>query len=144
MLGINVVAAATDGEARFLATSGRQSFASLRRGMPTTLPPPNPDFEKDVVPFGRIPLEEATSIAMVGSPATVHDGIRRFVAQTTPDELIVVSHIYDHAARLRSYEIVAELIESLGSSLSSCPWSSAGPPVPGLVNCHAPFVIRHV
>ena len=77
MLGINVVAAATDDEARFLATSGRQSFASLRRGMPTTLPPPNRDFEKEVLPFGRIPLEEATSIAMVGAPATVHDGIRR-------------------------------------------------------------------
>ena len=101
LLGINVVAAATDGEARLLATSGRQSFASLRRGMPTTLPPPNPVFERDVVPFGRIPLEEATSIAMVGSPATVHDEIRRFVAQTTPDELIVVSHIYDHHARVR-------------------------------------------
>ena len=54
MLGINVVAAATDDEARFLATSRPQSFASLRRGMPTTLPPPNRDFEKDVVPFGRI------------------------------------------------------------------------------------------
>ena len=110
MLGINVVAASTDDEARFLATSGRQSFASLRRGMPTTLPPPNRDFEKEVLPFDRIRLEEATSIAVVGAPATVHDGIRRFIAQTSPDELIVVSHIYDHAARLRSYEIVAELM----------------------------------
>src|SRR4051812_1332903 len=71
MLGVNVVAAETDGEARFLATSGRESFANLRRGMPTTLPPPNREFEKDVVSFGSLPLEEVNSIAMVGSASTV-------------------------------------------------------------------------
>jgi len=103
--GDRVVAADTDDEARLLATSGRESFASLRRGTPIALPPPNPAFEKDVVPFGRLPLAEVTSIAMVGSPATVREGIRAFVAQTTPDELMIVSHIYDHAARVRSYEI---------------------------------------
>jgi luciferase family oxidoreductase group 1 len=111
MLGINVIAAGTDDEARFLATSGRQAFANLRRGMPTTLPPPNRDFEKDVVPFGGVPLEEVTSISMVGAPLTVHDGIRRFAGQTAADELIVVSHIYDYDARVRSYEIVSELID---------------------------------
>ena len=88
-----------------------RAFANLRRGMPTTLPPPNRDFEKDVVPFGRVPLEEVTSISMVGAPPTVHDGIRRFAGQTAADELIVVSHIYDYGARVRSYEIVSELID---------------------------------
>ena len=107
MLGVNVVAADTDEEARLLATSGRQAFASLRRGMPTTLPPPNRDFEKDVVPFRGIPLEEIQSVSIVGSPATVRDDLRDFIARTQADELILVSHIYDHAARLRSYEIVA-------------------------------------
>jgi luciferase family oxidoreductase group 1 len=114
MLGINVVAAHTDSEARFLATSGRESFASLRRGMPTTLPPPNREFERDVVPFGAIPLQEVTSVAMVGSAATVTDGLRRFIALTVPDELIVVSHIYEHAARVRSLEILAEIGPALG------------------------------
>jgi luciferase family oxidoreductase group 1 len=109
ILGVNVVAAVTDDEARFLASSGRQSFANLRRGMPTTLPPPSKEYEKDVVTFGQIPLTEVTSIAMVGSPATVKAGIEAFVAQTHPDELMVVSHIYDHAARVRSYEIAAEV-----------------------------------
>ena len=109
ILGVNVVAADTDDEGRFLATSGRESFASLRRGMPTTLPPPNRAFEKDVMPFGSLPLHEITSIAMVGSPATVLDGFRRFIAQTKPDELMVVSHIYDHQARVRSLEIVADV-----------------------------------
>jgi luciferase family oxidoreductase group 1 len=107
MLGINVVAADTDEDARLLATSGRQAFASLRRGMPTTLPPPNRDFEKDVVPFRGIPLEEFQSVSIVGSPTTVRDDLRDFIARTQADELILVSHIYDHAARLRSYEIVA-------------------------------------
>ena len=108
MLGINVVAADTDAEARFLATSGRESFANLRRGMPTTLPPPNRAFEKDVIPFGTIPLEEMSLIAFVGTRSTVADGLRRFVDATKADELIAVSHIYDHAARVRSLEILAD------------------------------------
>ena len=75
--------------------------------MPTTLPPPKREFERDIVPFGAIPLEEVTSVAVVGSPTTVADGLRRFAAATEPDELIVVSHIYEHAARVRSIEILA-------------------------------------
>ena len=108
ILGINVVAAETDEEARFLATSGRESFANLRRGMPTKLPPPNRAFEKDVVTFGRLPLEAVTSIAMVGSASTVLEGFRRFIALTAPDELMIVSHIYDHGARVRSFEIASQ------------------------------------
>lgn len=109
ILGVNVVAADTDDEARFLATSGRQAFANLRRGMPTPLPPPNREFEREVTPFGVIPLEEVQSVSMVGAPATVREGLDRFVARTRPDEIIVSAQIYDHAARLRSYEIVADL-----------------------------------
>ena len=109
MLGVNIVAAETDDEAMFLATSGRQSFANLRRGMPTTLPPPNRDYERDVVPFRGIRLEEAQSISIVGSPTTIRADLEAFIERTRPDELIVVSHIYDHRARLRSYEIVADI-----------------------------------
>jgi luciferase family oxidoreductase group 1 len=113
ILGVNVVAADTDDEARFLASSGRQSFANLRRGMPTTLPPPSREYEKDVVTFGQIPLAEVTSIAMVGSPGTVLSGLKAFVAETGPNEVMVVSHIYDHGARMRSYEIAAEVGQQL-------------------------------
>jgi luciferase family oxidoreductase group 1 len=109
ILGINVVAAPTDEEARWLASSGRQAIASLRRGMPIPLPPPSREYERDVTPFGSLPLHEVTSISMVGSPATVREGIRAFAEQTSADELMVVSHIYDHAARVRSYEIVADI-----------------------------------
>jgi luciferase family oxidoreductase group 1 len=113
MLGVNIVAADTDDEARFLATSGRQAFASLRRGLPTTLPPPNREFESDVLPFKGTRLEDAQSISIVGSADTVRGDLEAFIERTRPDELIVASHIYDHAARLRSYEIVA----GIGSSL---------------------------
>ena len=107
---MNVVAADTEEEARFLASSGREAFANLRRGMPTTLPPQSKVFEKDVVPFGQLPLAEVTSIAMVGSPPTVRDGLREFTSQTAADEIMIVSHIYDHEKRVRSYEIASSLV----------------------------------
>lgn len=109
ILGVNVIAAATDEEARFLATSGRQAFAALRRGMPIPLPPPNREFEREAVPFGQIPVDEIPSVAMIGSPATVREGLEHFVALTKPDELMVHTQVYDYAARLRSYELLAEL-----------------------------------
>jgi luciferase family oxidoreductase group 1 len=116
ILGINIIAAATDDEARFLASSGRQSFASLRRGAPIQLPPPSREFEADAKPHGTIVLEQARSIAFVGASAMVLDGLRDFVAQTGADELIVVSHIYDHAARVRSVEIVADVAKALNEA----------------------------
>ena len=113
MLGVNVVAAETDDEARYLATSGRESFANLRRGMPTPLPPPNRDYLKDIVPFRGIRLEQIQSVSIVGSAATVRDDLRDFVTRTGANELIVVSHIFDHAARLRSHEITAAAMAEL-------------------------------
>jgi luciferase family oxidoreductase group 1 len=106
MLGVNIVAGDTDDEARLLATSGRQSFASLRAGKPIALPPPSREWEREVVPFDVKGIETQQSISMVGSPETVGAGMEAFVDRMRPDELIVVSHIYDHAARVRSLEIV--------------------------------------
>ncbi len=105
MLGVNVVAADTDDEARFLASSGRQSFASLRSGHPIQLPPPSKAWERDLSDPAD-PLRRSR-VSFVGSPGTVSAQIREFVERTQADELIVVSHIYDHSARLRSYEIAA-------------------------------------
>jgi len=108
MLGVNVVAAETDADARFLASSGRQSFASLRAGHPIPLPPPSKEWERDPSdssdPVGR------ARVSFVGRAETVHEQMRDFVARTGADELIVVSHIYDHAARLRSYQIAAAVM----------------------------------
>ena len=103
MLGVNVVAADTDDEARFLASSGRQSFASLRAGRPLQLPPPSKEWERDP---NEVPgVTPPTRVSFVGRAATVHEQMAAFIERTKADELIVVSHIYDHAARLHSYDI---------------------------------------
>jgi luciferase family oxidoreductase group 1 len=108
MLGVNIVAADTDDEARFLASSGRQSFASLRQGQPIELPPPSREWERaaesDMSEFGIV-----TRVSFVGGLATIAPQVREFVTRTAADELITVSHIYDHRARLRCYELAAQL-----------------------------------
>jgi alkanesulfonate monooxygenase SsuD/methylene tetrahydromethanopterin reductase-like flavin-dependent oxidoreductase (luciferase family) len=109
MLGVNVVAAQTDAEARFLASSGRQAFASLRQGRPIELPPPSKEWERDISPDMPDPAE-ATRVSFVGASATIAEPMAAFIARTEADELIVVSHIYDHRARLRSYEITADVM----------------------------------
>ena len=122
MLGVNVVAADTDDEAQFLASSGRQSFAALRAGQPVQLPPPSREWTRDpnVAPTDA----DRTRVSFVGSPDTVVTGLREFASRTSADELIVTSHIYDHTARLRSYERVAEaigLVHTKGRHLAG-PW----------------------
>jgi len=117
MLGVNIVAADTDASARFLASSGRQSFASLRAGRPVTLPPPSREWERD--PSDRSesawhhqdsPVPGTISrVSFVGSPSTIKGQVDEFIAATKADELIAVSHIYDHAARLHSYQLAAAL-----------------------------------
>jgi alkanesulfonate monooxygenase SsuD/methylene tetrahydromethanopterin reductase-like flavin-dependent oxidoreductase (luciferase family) len=110
-----VVAADTDDEARFLASSGRQSFASLRFGRPIQLPPPSKEWEPDLRDAGD-PVRRSR-VSFVGAPGTVAAEMREFVKRTQADELMVVSHIYDQSARLRSYEIAAAtMTESLTRS----------------------------
>jgi luciferase family oxidoreductase group 1 len=117
MLGVNVVAADTDAEARFLASSGRQSFASLRSGRPIQLPPPSKEWERDPSdpfdPIGR------SRVSCIGAPSTVGDQMRDFVQRTQADELMIVSHIYDQPARLRSYEIASAALGGPGVPDSS-------------------------
>jgi luciferase family oxidoreductase group 1 len=107
MLGVNVVAADSDEEAQFLASSGRQAVASLRSGRPIPLPPPSKEWMRD--PSTTSNLLPPARVAFVGSGVTVAQQMREFVARTAADELIVVSHIYDHGARLRSYEITTSV-----------------------------------
>ena len=107
ILGVNVTAAETDEEARFLASSARQASMSLRAGMPIRMPPPSREWEKEIVDFDPATVESLSSISFIGSPGRVHAGMAAFAARMQPDELMVLSHMYDHAARLRSYEIAA-------------------------------------
>jgi len=109
MLGFNIFAAPTDEEGRFLATSLMQAFASLRRGIPRKLQAPDAAFEQTLTEAERAQLEQVLACSAIGSPATVKRSIEAFIARTGADELILASHIYDHAARVRAYEIVAEV-----------------------------------
>jgi luciferase family oxidoreductase group 1 len=111
MLGFNVIAADTVEEATHLFTSIQQAFLNLRRGEPAQLPPPVAGFADRMAPAERAMLDQALACSAVGSPETVRRGVGEFVARTSADELIVASQIYDHAARLRSYELLAETVE---------------------------------
>ncbi|MDB5694125.1 MAG: class flavin-dependent oxidoreductase [Alphaproteobacteria bacterium] len=108
MLGFNAFAADTDEEAHLLATSLMQAFVNLRTGHPTKLPPPQPGYEETLPPQARAMLDQVLFCSAIGSPATVDAAIRAFVARTGADELMITSQIYDHQARLRSFEIVAD------------------------------------
>ncbi|MGH1341130.1 MAG: LLM class flavin-dependent oxidoreductase [Nannocystales bacterium] len=113
MLGYNVIAADTDDEARLLATSLKQAFVNLRLGRPSTLPAPNPTFDEQLPPQAHAVLSSVLSAAAIGSPATVRDALQSFATKTGADELIVTSMLYDHSARLRSFELLAELRDEL-------------------------------
>lgn len=109
MLGINVVVADTDREAQRLMTSAQQQFVDLRRGRPGPLKPPRDSMDDYWSAGEKAMVDEALAAAVVGSPTTVKAKLTRFAEQTQADELIVTSHLYDHQARLRSYELLAEL-----------------------------------
>ena len=109
MLGFNVFAAGTDEEAKLLFTSLQQAFVNLRRGQPGRLPAPVAGFEDQLTPAERAMINQALSSSAVGSRETVRRGLESFISRTGADELIVTSQIFDHAARLESYEITASI-----------------------------------
>ncbi|MDP3246285.1 MAG: LLM class flavin-dependent oxidoreductase [Polaromonas sp.] len=109
MLGFNVFAADTDEEARLLSSSMQQAFVNLRGGRPSRLQPPVAGYEERLTPPERAILEQTLSCSAIGSPDTVRRGLQAFVDRTGADELMITSQIFDHAARLRSYEITAGL-----------------------------------
>ncbi len=113
MLGVNVIAANTDAEARRLFSSLQQAFVALRFGTPGLLPPPVDDMESRLDPAARAMLDQALSCAIVGAPATVKAGLAAFVERTGADELMVTGSIFDHGARLRSFEIAAQSVVSI-------------------------------
>ncbi len=107
MVGFNVFAAETGAEARFLRTSSQQSFLRLRTGNPGPLPPPMKDFEAKLSAQERHLLHQITACSAVGAADKVQEELAAFIKRTQADEVIISSHIYDHQARLRSYEIAA-------------------------------------
>jgi luciferase family oxidoreductase group 1 len=108
MLGFNVCAAETDAEAQYLRSSSLQSFLNLRRGTPGQLPPPVEGFEETMDTQDHAMLAQMRSCSAVGSLATVTDRLSQFIRDTGADELMLVSSIFDHRKRLRSFELAAE------------------------------------
>jgi len=110
MLGLNVIAAETDAEAKRLFTTAQQAFVNLRRGRPGLIPPPIDDIESYWQPHEKAGVEQALACSVVGGPETVERGIAAFIERHQPDELMLVANIYDHRLRLRSFEIAAQAL----------------------------------
>jgi luciferase family oxidoreductase group 1 len=108
MLGVNVFAADTEDEARLLFTSLQQAFVNLRSGRPGRLPAPSPGFERRLGPEDRALVEQMLSCTVIGTRDLVREGLGAFVARTGADELMVTGMIFDHQARLHSFELCAE------------------------------------
>lgn len=108
MLGFNAFVAETDDEAQLLATSVQQAFVALRTGQPVQLPPPSRDFADTLPTSARAMLDSLLSCSAIGSVVTARRQLDDFLQRTQADELIVTSQIFDHAARIRSFELLAE------------------------------------
>jgi luciferase family oxidoreductase group 1 len=112
MVGVNVFAAATDEEAQRLATSQQQMHLGLVRGRPTQLPPPVASMDEAWLPHERAAVESMLRASIIGDPSAVKEKLQAFLDATQADEIMIHTMVYDHAARVRSYEIVADIWRS--------------------------------
>jgi luciferase family oxidoreductase group 1 len=108
MIGVNIIAADSDREARRLATTQQMSFANIFRGARRLSQPPIDDIDTYWSPVERAQAMQMLARSIIGAPDTVAAGIDALVAETEADELMIVSDVYDHPARLRSFELIAE------------------------------------
>jgi luciferase family oxidoreductase group 1 len=130
MVGVNAFAADTDDEARRLFTSLQQGFLNLVRGRPGLLRPPVEGMEDLWTPTEQAHVERMTRVSVVGSPDSVRQGLEALIAATQADELILTGQIFDHAARLRSFEIVAGLREQQAANRQEAAGAEARPDRP--------------
>jgi luciferase family oxidoreductase group 1 len=117
MVGVNVIAADTDAEAQYLFTSAQQSFTNLFRGTRGQLLPPIDDIETYWSPSEKAQASNMLRCAFVGSRETIRRQLSAFIEETGADELMVAAAIYDQGARLRSYEILADVAKELGQDV---------------------------
>lgn len=111
MLGFNVFAADSDEEAVYLASSAQQSFINLRSGKPSKLPPPVFNLWDQLGGAERAIIKQVLSCSAIGSEQKILNEILAFIDKTKANELMITSHIFDHGARLRSYEITAKVFD---------------------------------
>jgi luciferase family oxidoreductase group 1 len=109
MVGVNVIAAETDAEARRLATTQQMSFANIFRGARGLSQPPIDDIETYWSPMEKAQAKQMLARSIIGSKETVHSGLQALIAETSADELMIVSDVYAHSARLRSFEMIADV-----------------------------------
>jgi luciferase family oxidoreductase group 1 len=121
MLGLNVFAANSDEQAERLYTSQQRAFANLRRGHPGLLPPPVDDISAHLLPHEQENIDRAMACRVVGAPDTVRRGLAAFIARTGADELMIAGNIFDHTARLRSFEIAAAAANDVATHLAETP-----------------------
>ncbi len=118
MIGVNIFAAETDAEARRLFTTLQQLFLNLIRGHPREMPPPVDSMAERWNPIEQAHVERMTRVSAVGGPATVKARLQALVEETGADEIIATGPIFEHAARLRSFEIAAEAFQELSPQLT--------------------------
>ncbi len=110
IVGVNVFAADSDAQAREYFTSQQQRVLQLIRGGPIQLPPPIPSMGGLWSEHEKAQVDHMTHFSAVGSPETVKNYLRKLIEETGADELIMTGDLYDHEARLRSFEIAAEVM----------------------------------
>ncbi|ADW00261.1 hypothetical protein YPC_3825 [Yersinia pestis biovar Medievalis str. Harbin 35] len=110
---VNVVAADSERDARFLFTSMQQQFVSLRRGTPGQLPPPVENMAAICSPAEQFGVDQALRLSIVGDKSKVRHGLQSLLRETQADELMINGQIFDHQARLYSFETVASLQQDL-------------------------------
>lgn len=115
MLGYNVFAADDNDHARLIASSAQQSFVNLRTGNPGQLPPPVPGYLDNAAPQIQALIQHVLACTATGDEAAVTEQMDDFITRTQPDELMIASSIFNHADRLRSYEITASVHQKLFS-----------------------------
>lgn len=116
MMAINVFAADTEAEAHYIRTSQQQAFYRLRSNQRGKLPPPVADLDSVIPAAWQSAVEDSLRVTAVGTAGQVATQINDFVAQYRPDEIILTGNIYDHAARLRSFEIAAEVMQGVAQA----------------------------
>lgn len=113
MIGVNVICAKTDEEARFLFTSKQQSFADLRRGRLRHFKAPIENIDRYWSPDEKLMAQEMLAVSVIGSPSTVRSGLESLIKKTGADELMIVSGVYDINKRLESLELISECAQGL-------------------------------
>ena len=112
MVGVNVIAAENDRDARRLATTQQMSFTNMLRGIRGLSQPPIDDIETYWSPAEKMRVQQMLARSVVGSPDAIRAGLCELIKETAADELIIVSDIFDHSARLRSFELIAKTMIS--------------------------------